>query len=150
VFEEFEQEGLHDDLSGFNNVMTPVVTPQKYFTNRTMPNGWQVFTTPAFEIDTDEVPYPLDFSVLLNTSLNEAVSYHKKHGIPLTTFMDAVVLKNDREMEIEKKEYYIDWENLTLYVNNCNNTANYRFVLLVNTEYLNDLLADIVKFREER
>ena len=150
VFEEFEREGLYDDLSGFGNIMTPVVTPQKYYTNRTMPNGWQVFTTPAFEIDTDEVPYPLDFSVLLNTSLNEAVSYHKKHGIPLTTFMDAVVLKNDREMEIEKKEYYIDWENLTLYVNNCNITANYRFVLLVNTEYLNDLLADIVKFREER
>jgi hypothetical protein len=26
----------------------------------------------------------------------------------------------------------------------------YHFILLVNTEYLNNLLADIVKFREER
>jgi hypothetical protein len=149
VFDEFNNEGIQDNLSEFATLI-PVVTPQIYYTNRTMPNGWQVFTTPAFEIDTDEIPYPLDFSVLLNTSLNEAVKYHKKHGIPLTVFMDAVVLKNEREMKIEKNEYYIDWDNLTLYVNNCTPSTNYRFILLVNTEYLNNLLADIVKFREER
>jgi hypothetical protein len=149
VFDEFNKEGLQDDLSEFASLI-PVTTPQTYYTNRTMPNGWQVFTTPAFETDTDEIPYPLDFSVLMNTSLNEAIKYHKKHGIPLTTFMDAVVLKNEREMQVEKNEYYIDWDALTLYVNNCTPSINYRFVLLVNTEYLNNLLADIVKFREER
>ena len=149
VFEEFRNEGLNEGMLDFDKIV-PVTTPQKYFTNRTMPNGWQVFTTPAFDIDTDDVPYPLDFSVLLNASLTEAVKYHKLHGIPLTTFMDVVVLKGDREMEIERKEYYIDWDNLTLYVNNCNINAQYRFVLIINTEYLNNLLADIVKFREEK
>ncbi len=149
VFEEFRNEGLYDDLTGVETIV-PIVTPQKYFTNRTMPNGWQVFTTPAFEIDTDEVPYPLDFSVLLNASLNEAVRYHKQHGIPLTTFMDIVVLKGDREMEMGRREYDIDWDNLTLYVNNCNIISQYRFVLIINTEYLNNLLADIIKFREEK
>ena len=149
VFEEFRNEGLNEGILEFDKIV-PVTTPQKYFTNRTMPNGWQVFTTPAFDIDTNEVPYPLDFSVLLNASLTEAVKYHKLHGIPLTTFMDVVVLKGDREMEIERKEYYIDWDNLTLYVNNCNINAQYRFVLIINTEYLNNLLADIVKFREEK
>lgn len=149
VFEEFRNEGLNEGMLDFDKIV-PVTTPQKYFTNRTMPNGWQVFTTPAFDIDTDDVPYPLDFSVLLNASLTEAVKYHKLHGIPLTTFMDVVVLKGDREMEIERKEYRIDWDNLTLYVNNCNKNAQYRFVLIINTEYLNNLLADIVKFREEK
>ena len=149
VFEEFRNEGLNEDVLS-NDQIVPVSTPQKYFTNRTMPNGWQVFTTPAFEIDTNEVPYPLDFSVLLNASLTEAVNYHKLHGIPLTTFMDVVVLKNDREMEMERREYDIDWNNLTLYVNNCNINAQYRFVLIINTEYLNNLLADIIKFREEK
>ena len=149
VFEEFQNEGLHDDLTGSVSLV-PVTTPQKYYTNRTMPNGWQVFTMPGFEIDTDEVPYPLDFSVLLNTSLNEAVNYHRKFGIPLTTFMDVVVLKGNREMEIKRNEYRIDWDNLILYVNNCNIISDYRFVLLVNTEYLNNLLADIIKFREEK
>ena len=149
VFEEFRNEGLNEDVLS-NDQIVPVTTPQKYFTNRTMPNGWQVFTTPAFDIDTDEVPYPLDFSVLLNASLNEAVNYHKKHGIPLSTFMEIVVLKNDREMELERREYDIDWDKLTIYVNNCNRLAQYRFILIINTEYLNNLLADIIKFREEK
>jgi hypothetical protein len=151
VFEEFRREGL---IEGFDPSLTEkdmisVVTPQKLY-NRTMPNGWQIYTTPAFDIDTKERPYPLDFSVLLNTSLIEAISYHKKHGIPLTTFMDVEVLKNERTMEIERNEYKIDWDNLTLYVYNCNQNVEYRFILYVNTVYLNDLLADIVKFREEK
>ena len=129
--------------------MVPIITPQRIY-GRTLPNGWQVFTTPAFDIDTDEKPYPLDFSVLLNTSLNEAVNYHKKHGIPLTTFMNVEILKNNRTMEIERNEYEIDWDNLIVYVNNCNILQEYRFILSVNTQYLNDLLADIVKFKEER
>lgn len=151
VFEEFRREGL---IEGFDPSLTEkdmisVVTPQKLY-SRTMPNGWQIYTTPAFDIDTKERPYPLDFSVLLNTSLLEAISYHKKHGIPLTTFMDVEVLKNERTMEMERNEYKIDWDNLTLYVYNCNQNVEYRFILYVNTVYLNDLLADIVKFREEK
>ena len=149
IFDEALNEGMKDELSDFAS-MIPVVTPQNYYTNKTMPNGYQVFTTPSFEIDTDERPYPLDFSVLMNTSLNEAIKYHKQHGIPISMFLDAVVMKIDREMKMEDNEYYIDWENLTLYVNNCTPNTNYRFILSVNTEYLNNLLADIVKFREER
>ena len=149
IFEEIQNEGLHDNLTDVNTLV-PTTTPQWYYTNRTMPDGWQVFTMPAFEIDTDDIPYKLDFSVLLNLSLNEALNYHKKHGIPITTFMNAVVLKGTREMEIERKEYEIDWDNLMLYVYNRNIASEYRFVLLVNTDYLNNLLADIVKFREER
>jgi hypothetical protein len=130
--------------------MVPIVTPQNIYSNRTLPNGWQIFTTPAFNIDSDERPYPLDFSVLLNTSLNEAVNYHIKNGIPLTTFMDIEILKNNRSMELEKGEYEIDWNNLTVYIHNCDIVQEYRFILSVNTLYLNELLAYIVKFKEER
>jgi hypothetical protein len=149
VFEEFERENLHmTDIFKEANMIS-VVTPQKVY-NRTLPNGWQIFTTPAFDIDTDERPYPLDFSVLLNTSLNEAVRYHRKHGIPLTTFMDIEVIKNNRTMKLENKEYEIDWDNLTIYVYNCNINVEYRFILSVNTLYLNELIQDIVNFKDEK
>jgi hypothetical protein len=137
-----------------NNVneteMLPIITPQHIYNNTNLPKGWQMFTTPAFDIDTNERPYPLDFSVLLNTSLLEAVSYHNKNGIPLTTFMNIEILKNNRTMQIEQGEYDIDWKNLTVNIYNCNENQEYRFILSVNTLYLNDLLAEIVKFREER
>ena len=104
----------------------------------------------AFDIDSDERPYPLDFSVLLNTSLSEAIKYHKKNGIPLDTFMHIDMLKNNRTMEIERNEYRIDWDNLTVYINNCNTAQEYRFLLSINTVYLNDLLSDRVDFKKER
>ena len=53
-------------------------------------------------------------------------------------------------MDPDKNEYKIDWDNLTLYVYNAVEQVDYRFILSVNTVYLNNLLADIVKFREER
>ena len=149
VFEEFERENLHMTDIFRETSMISVVTPQKVY-NRTLPNGWQIFTTPAFDIDTDERPYPLDFSVLLNTSLNEAVRYHRKHGIPLTTFMNIEVIKNNRTMKPENKEYEIDWDNLTIYVYNCNINVEYRFILSVNTLYLNELIQDIVNFKDEK
>lgn len=150
VFEEFEKEGLYEGMGDiFADKLLSVTTPQIIY-NRTLPNGWQIYTTPAFDIDSDERPYPLDFSVLLNASLMEAIKYHKKHGIPLTVFMDAEVVKGDRVMDPKRKEYEIDWENLTLYVYNCTKNIDYRFVLSVNTVYLNDLLSDIVKFRDEK
>ena len=146
VFDDPNPPGSDDIYKEF----VPILTPQQVFSETTLPKGWNLFTTPAFDIDTDEVPYPLSFKELMNTSLLEAVDYHQKNGIPLTTFLNVEVLKNNRTMDPEKNEYYIDWDNLTLYVNNCNNVQEYRFILSVNTAYLNDLLADIVKFREEK
>ena len=146
IFDEYNQMlPIEND-----DKIVPVFTAQEVYTNRTLPNGWQIFTTPMFVIDTDEIPYPLDFSVLLNTSLKEAISYHRKHNIPLSVFMEIEVMKNERTMDPDKNEYKIDWDNLTLYVYNAVEQVDYRFILSVNTVYLNNLLADIVKFREER
>lgn len=153
IFEEVRNEGILQDPDSLGMLnereIVSVVTPQKLY-DRNLPNGWNIFTTPAFDIDTDEKPYPLDFSILLNTSLNEAVNYHRKHGIPLETFMKVEVLKNERIMDPDFNEYKVDWDNLTLYVYNCSYHTEYRFILIVNTVYLNELLSDIVKFREEK
>lgn len=145
IFNEFEPNNeLLDERE-----LIPLVTPQAIF-KVDLPTGWNLFTLPAFDIDTDERPYPLDFSVLLNTSLMEAVKYHKANGIPLNTFMDISITKNGRIMESERKEYEIDWDNLTVYVYNCNIAQEYRFILYVNTLYLNELLGDIIGYKEEK
>lgn len=130
--------------------MVPIMTPQMIFTKRSIPEGWNIFTTPAFNVDVGVVPYTLDFSGLMNTSLNEAIRYHRKNGIPLSTFMMIEVLKNNRTMEIERKEYEVDWDNLSIIIYNCNDAQEYRLVLTVFTNYLNDLLTDIAEFREEK
>ena len=52
--------------------------------------------------------------------------------------------------EFERKEYEIDWDNLSIIIYNCNECQEYRFILSIFTTYLNDLLSDIVDFREEK
>lgn len=148
IFDADINDDISEKLNDANSLVS-VTTPQEIYTNKVLPNGWQVVMTPSFVVDSDERPYPLDFTILLNTSLKEAVSYHKKHGIPITTFMAVDILKSSRTMEVDK-EYKIDWDNLVLYVYNCDEKIDYRFIMSVDTEYLNNLLADIVKFREER
>ncbi len=113
-----------------------MITPQKIFTKYNLPNGWNIFTAPAFDLETDSIPYSLDFSVLLNTSLNEAVKYHKDNGIPLDTFLYIDVQKHGRTMERERGEYKIDWDNLTVNIYNCNIAQEYRLILAVNSKYL--------------
>ena len=143
-------DGLPEDIEINEATMIPILTPQTFLGSSQLPEGWNIYTMPAFDIDSDDRPYSLDFSGLLNTSLNEAVHYHKKNGIPLCTFMHIEILKNNRTMEIDRKEYEIDWDNMLVYIHNCNEYQEYRFIMSVNTTYLNDLLADIVKFREEK
>lgn len=145
IFNGFEP---NNELSN-DTELIPLVTPQSVF-KVDLPTGWNLFTLPAFDIDSDERPYPLDFSVLLNTSLMEAVKYHQTNGIPLDTFMNITITKNGRPMEMERKEYTIDWDNLTAYVYNCNIAQEYRFILYVNTLYLNELLGDIIGYKEEK
>ena len=141
---------LPSDIIIDEATMVPMITPQEVFNNSRLPEGWNIYTVPAFDIDTDDIPYILNFSSLLNTSLEEAVRYHKKNGIPLSSFMKIEILKNNRTMELERKEYEIDWDNLEVKIYNCNIAQEYRFILSVFTTYLNDLLADIVDFREEK
>ena len=145
VFNSLPSEVSIDETS-----MVPLLTPQEVFNNSRLPEGWNIYTVPAFDIDSLDIPYVLDFSGLLNTSLEEAVRYHRKNGIPLSTFMNIELLKNNRTMEIERREYEIDWDNLEVKIYNCNQYQDYRFILSVFTTYLNDLLADIVDFREEK
>ena len=126
-----ENENVFDDIISDSttldeNELMPVMTPQKVFTDNNLPEGWHYFTVPAFDIDTEDIPYPLHFAPLLNVSLEEAVDYHRKNGIPLTTFMNVEILKNDRTMEVDKGEYKIDWDNLIAYIYNCNRQQEYR------------------------
>ena len=127
----------------------PLLTPQK-LDIAPLPEGWNIYTIPAFVIDSTDIPYPLDFSVLMNTSLNEAIKYHRENGIPLDTFLGIEVTKNGRVMEMDRGEYKIDWDKLTLYVYNCNMNQDYRLIMSVNTKYLNELLDNIINYKQEK
>lgn len=140
-----------DEIENVTNII-PIITPQKIYSNSTLPAGWNMYIAPAFDLsDYDgKPPYILDMNQLMNTSLNEAIRYHRENGIPLSTFMKIEVQKNGRTMDIKRGEYKINWDELKLEIYNCNTSKEYRLLLSVHTKYLNELLDDIIHYKEEK
>lgn len=140
-----------DEIENVTNII-PIITPQKIYSNSTLPAGWNIYIAPAFDLsDYDgKPPYILDMNQLMNTSLNEAIRYHRENGIPLSTFMKIEVQKNGRTMDIKRGEYKINWDELKLEIYNCNTSKEYRLLLSVHTKYLNELLDNIIHYKEEK
>lgn len=129
-----------------SSVMVPIFTvPNMYDVE--LPDGWTVYTSPMYSVDSHR-PEDLPFAEILNTSLTEAISYHKKHGIPLSLFISASVMKGNKLMSEEAGEYKIDWDNLVLTTINCNPSSTYRLIINVNTHYINELIKHILELDE--
>ncbi len=114
-----------------------------------LPPGWNVYTSPMYTVEGTKSE-ELEFEALLNTSLIEAINYHRQHGIPLSVFLSATVMKNNKVMSEENGEYKIDWDRLVITTYNCNPSSTYRFILNVNTQYINELIKHLLNLDEER
>ena len=143
LISDFEQE--KDEMEEeFSNQMVPIFTVTNLY-DVEAPHGWNLYTSPMYTVEKDRQPFDLDFSILLNTSLTECIKYHLKHGIPIDTFISVNVMKGNKLMSEEIGEYKINWETLTLTTYNSNTSSTYRFIMHVNTQYINDLIKDLLE-----
>lgn len=128
----------------------PIFTISNLYDDIQMPPGWNMYISPMYKVDYTGVSDQLDFSSLINVSLKEAIKYHIDHNIPLDTFIQAFVMKDNKKMDITKGEYEIDFENLILTTHNANEVSTYRLIIYVNTMYINNLVADLLDAKTER
>ena len=133
---------------GHGNMLLPIFTVSNLYDAK-LPEGWSLFTAPMYTVDGYK-PEDLSFEPLLNTSLKEAIAYHRRYGIPLSVFMSASVMKGNKMMREDIGEYKIDWDTLTLTTINCNPYSTYRFILNVNTQYVNELIKRLLNLDVER
>lgn len=143
---EKEDNGLEEN---FSNHLIPIFTVTNLF-DVEIPDGWNLYTSPMYTVEHDRKPFDLDFSILLNTSLVECINYHRRHGIPIETFIKVNVMKGNKTMKEDIGEYKIDWDRLILTTYNCNTSSTYRFIMHVNTQYINDLIKEILDLDNPR
>lgn len=110
-----------------------------------IPPGWNVSANPSFKI-TASPPNPdiLDFSKLIPPSIRSAINYHLKMNIPLDNLISVFVLKDYIALNAADGEYLVDFETLELYTYKLNKTSTYRMLIVVNTNYINELIKDIL------
>lgn len=109
--------------------------------------GWNVYCAPIYVVTSK--PDITDISGLINNSLKACIDYHEKHGVNYSVFMRYKVLKDNVEL-IEGKDYKFNIDKFELITYNCNPNSTYRFIMYVNTLYINDLINDILNLSEEK
>ena len=129
-----------------SNKIIPLFTINKLDETRPA-DGWNVYCAPVYMIS--EKPDVTNFKPLINNSLFAAIKYHKTHAIPLDVFLQYKVLKDNVEL-IEGKDYLVDFEKFDLITYNCNPNSTYRFVVYMNTLYINNLIDEILNLSEEK
>ena len=109
--------------------------------------GWNVYCAPLYKVDTDTID-TMDISSLFNNSILYVLKYHNEHNIPLDMVIKAEVMKDNRKLTDE--EFSVDFENLILTTRNCNMMSTYRFIVHINTSYINNLLNETYELSKER
>lgn len=109
--------------------------------------GWNVYCAPMYVVMSK--PDITDISGLINNSLKACIDYHKTHGINYNIFMSYKVIKDNVELT-EGIDYKFDIDKFELITYNCNPNSTYRFIMYVNTLYINDLINDILNLSEEK
>lgn len=110
-----------------------------------IPPGWRVYSNPAYRV-TAKAPDPdvLEFDKLISPNLQRAIQYHLSMNIPLEKLVKVFVLKDYKRLDPEKAEYLLDWEDFTLYTYSLNQMSTYRMLIIVDMEYLNNLIKEMI------
>lgn len=132
-----------------DNEIIPIFTVNNMF-DINLPPGWDLFTTSFYSVSETTPPDILDYSPLLNKSMIKLIDYHKDKGIPCDTFMQVLVMKDNRIMDITKGEYDVDLENSILKTYNVNLASTYRLFIYLNTLYVNNLVKQVYKLENDK
>lgn len=162
VLTEFNASGLYyvfsDGIKDIRQIVGDIVDKNQ---NRIIPlftinnyeeklaDGWVLYASPIFAVDTNHGYDEMDISSLFNNSLYKLIEHHVMNGMPIHTFMNTRITKDNREL-IPGRDYKIDYEKMKLYTNNPNMDSTYRFVIHVNTLYVNTMIKDLLDLEKER
>lgn len=142
---------LIQGVEGFvktSHEVIPMFTVSNMFDIK-LPEGWKLYTSPMYRVESNNYEDYMEFGSLLNTSLSDVYKFHKEKNIPYSTFIHISVMK-DNEILVEGQDYQIDYESLTLITKKVNIISTYRLLIHVNTMYINNLISTLYGFTEEK
>ena len=131
---------VHNDDSTIIPMFTDVLT----YEDVDLPLGWNLYASPSCRLETPDDE--LDISSVLNNSLKTAIKFHLDRGIPLSQFFKLRLRKQGKLMEYGK-EYTFDPETYTIKFIHCNTYYTYKILIMINVEYINELVKDIYKLK---
>ena len=131
-------------VSDDNEMMVPIFTDVLTQDDVDLPVGWKLYASPScmLEKPDDEV----DISSLFNDSIIQAFKFHRERGIPIGEFFRIRVRKQGKILQYGK-DYEFNPDTLKVTFKNCNTYYTYKIILMLNIEYINNLVKDVYKLK---
>lgn len=105
--------------------------------------GWKVYTHASYSLDKayDEI----DYSNLMQKSIQEVINYHLKNSIPLINFLDIKVRKLGKMLR-EGVDYSIDYgKNVIKFNNKYPLFYTHTVIISIDVQYINEMVKQIFK-----
>ena len=127
-----------------DSMIIPVFTDVLGKEDVDLPIGWRLYASPSCRLEfPDDV---VDISSQFNSSIRECINYHIERGIPLVEFFKLRVRKQGKLME-PGKDYFFDINDLTLHFINGSIFHTYKILIMINVEYVNNLVKSVYNLK---
>lgn len=102
-----------------------------------LPSGWHILGSPSCRLD--DINEKIDLKQVINDSTLEAIKFHIKRGIPLVEFFKIEIRKQGALLQRDL-DYKIDYKDMSLSFINGDTYSTYKIIIMVNAEYINELI----------
>lgn len=140
----------HTDITP-KGVITPLFTIP-LFMDIDLEPGWKIQTAPSFFVESNKTIDSVNLREVLSSNMISLLSYIQGMNLDRNIFMKFRVFKDTTELQ-EYMGFSVDLSDLekpTLRVFDCDPKVTYRLFVLVNSEYINSISAEIAEFYKEK
>ena len=109
-----------------------------------LPVGWKLYASPSCMLEKPDDT--IDISSLFNDSITQAFKFHIERGIPVNQFFKIRVRKQGKVLQYGK-DFEFDPRTFKVTFHNCSTYFTYKIILMLNIEYINNLIKDIYKLK---
>ena len=124
----------------YDSTLVPIFTDVLTRDDINLPLGWKLYASPScrLENENDEI----DLSSLFNKSIKTCLKFNIDRGIPPVEFFKIRVRKQGKIIE-EGRHYKFDFHNYHLKFINCNTYYTYKILIMLNIEYINNMIKNV-------
>jgi len=127
---------IDDDGSTIIPMFTDVLTEDDI----NLPLGWHLYTSPSCRLE--DVNDEVNIETIFNKSIKECIKFHLDRGIPVFNFLNIRIRKQGKLLN-ENEDYIINLHNYTIKFIKGSTYYTYKIIVLINVDYVNNLVKDI-------
>ena len=131
-------------VSDTTDTIVPIFTDVITQDDVDLPVGWKLYASPSCMLEKPDDT--IDISSLFNDSITQAFKFHIERGIPVNQFFKIRVRKQGKVLQYGK-DFEFDPRTFKVTFHNCSTYFTYKIILMLNIEYINNLIKDIYKLK---